>query len=221
MQQRWLRQGLYERELNMHFSSSTGRSNDADQRSLAAILTLPETLAGQVFLAIGASVLVAICAHIALPLPFTPVPLVLSDLAVLAIGLTLGPVTAFSAMMLYLAEGAIGLPVFSPAAGPSGPLHLIGPSGGFLLAYPVVALVAGAVAQWSSRRVSRFSAGVIAATVATLVLFAVGATWLASVAHLGLNRALQLAVLPFLFGNLAKVVAAAGIYSGVQRWRRS
>ncbi len=205
----------------MHLSNLTGRSNATDQRSIAAALTLSETTIGKGILAIGASVLVAVCAHITLPLPFTPVPLTLSDLAVLVIGLTLGPVTAFAAMMLYLAEGAIGLPVFSPAAGPSGPLHLIGPSGGFLLAYPVVAFVAGAVAQFASRWMSRFSAGVLAASVASLVLFSVGAIWLAGVTHIGMARALQLAVLPFLFGNVAKIVAAAGVYSGVQRWRRS
>jgi biotin transport system substrate-specific component len=76
--------------------------------------SLRESFYGRIFLAISATAFVGVCAHVTLPLPYTPVPLVLSDFAVLLVGMALGPVAGFWAMVLYLAEGASGLPVFSP-----------------------------------------------------------------------------------------------------------
>jgi len=187
-------------------------------RSTAALLAAPDTLTGRVFLAVGASVLVAVAAHISLPLPFTPVPLTLSDLAVFAIGLTLGPVTAFSALMLYLLEGAAGLPVFAPT-GLGGIAQLLGPTGGYLLSYPLVALTAALVARFASRLTTRFVAGAVAAICASIVLFTFGTTWLAAEAHLTASAAIRVAVLPFVWGNLAKITAAAGLYSATQRWQ--
>jgi len=93
-------------------------------------------------LIVGASLLVALCARVTLPLPFTPVPLTLQNFAVLLVGLTLGPRRAFAAMVLYLIEGASGLPVFNPL-GPGGIAQIIGPTGGYLMAYPFVAALAG------------------------------------------------------------------------------
>src|SRR5881275_3180142 len=79
----------------------------------------------QVVLVVSASVLVAICAHISVPLPFTPVPLTLQNLAVLLVGLALGPRLGAAALFLYLLEGAAGLPVFNPF-GPGGIAQLLG-----------------------------------------------------------------------------------------------
>ena len=109
-----------------------------------------KTMPGRLALAITASAFVALCAHISLPLPFTPVPLTLQNFAVLVVGVLLGPGAAFSAMMLYLAEGAIGLPVFSPT-GLGGVAQLLGPTGGYLLSYPLAAAVAGLARNISSR----------------------------------------------------------------------
>ncbi|WP_433964008.1 biotin transporter BioY [Tunturiibacter gelidiferens] len=78
--------------------------------------SLQESLSGNVILTVAASAFVGICAHISLPLPFTPVPLTLQNIAVILVGMLLGPVAGFSAMVLYLAEGAMGLPVFTPTA---------------------------------------------------------------------------------------------------------
>src|SRR5271154_1383242 len=89
-------------------------------------------------LVLAGSALVAICAHIALPLWFTPVPVTLQPFAVLLLGLLLGPRMAAGTMFAYLAEGAIGLPVFAPN-GPGGTLQLFGLTGGYLLSYPLVA----------------------------------------------------------------------------------
>src|ERR1700751_5454789 len=96
----------------------------------------------QIALPVAASLFVALCARVTVPLPFTPVPLTLQNFGVLLVGLMLGSRRGFAALALYLAEGAAGLPVFSPT-GPGGIAQLLGPTGGFLLAYPIVAALAG------------------------------------------------------------------------------
>ena len=97
----------------------------------------------QVALVVAASLFVAICAHITIPLvPLTPVPLTVQNLAVLIVGLLLGSRRGFAALVVYLVEGMSGLPVFNPT-GPGGVAQLFGVTGGFLLAYPLVAFVVG------------------------------------------------------------------------------
>src|SRR6202790_3827817 len=92
----------------------------------------------QVAIVVGASLYVALCARITIPLPFTPVPLTVQNFGVLLVGLMLGSKRGFAALALYLAEGAIGLPVFNPT-GVGGMAQLLhGATSGFLLAYPVV-----------------------------------------------------------------------------------
>jgi len=182
--------------------------------------TLPRSLAGRVLLAIAASGLVALCAHVSLPLYFTPVPLTLQTLAVVLIGFTLGPVLGFSAMLLYLAEGAMGLPVFSPH-GPGGVAQLLGPTAGFLFSYPLAAAAAGGVVRAVRLGRSQFLGAGIAGVAASFFIFAMGAGWLAHWLHLGPRAAWHMAVAPFLPGEVLKVSAAAGIYSTLRRWRRS
>src|SRR6202167_5327614 len=96
----------------------------------------------QVALVVSASLFVALCAHIAIPLPGTPVPLTVQNFGVLLVGLLLGSRRGFAAMILYLAEGAMGMPVFSPL-GPGGVAQILGVTGGYLLVYPLVAGMAG------------------------------------------------------------------------------
>src|ERR1700732_503813 len=96
----------------------------------------------QVALVVGASLFVALCARITIPLPFTPVPLTVQNFGVLLVGMLLGSKRGFAALLLYLAEGAIGLPVFNPI-GPGGLAQFMGAARGFLLAYPLVAGFAG------------------------------------------------------------------------------
>ncbi len=175
-----------------------------------------QTLAGRAVLAVSASLFVALCAHISVRLPFTPVPFTLSDFAVVLVGLALGPVTAFSALVLYLAEGACGLPVFTPG-GLGGVAQLLGPTGGFLLAYPFAAALAGMLRQNLKRT---FVASLIAAAAASSLLMAAGGVWLAVFAHLSAAAAFKLAELPFIPGQLVKVAAAAGIFTSLRRWRR-
>src|SRR5215468_5349354 len=102
--------------------------------------------AKQVAIVVGASLFVALCARVTIPLPFTPVPLTLQNAGVLLVGLLLGPRRGFAALALYLAEGTAGLPVFSPI-GPEGLARLAGPTGGYLMAYPFVAGLAGYVME--------------------------------------------------------------------------
>jgi biotin transport system substrate-specific component len=190
------------------------------QSGLTYSASLQNTLAGKTILVIGASAFVALCAHVSLPLPFTPVPLILSNFAVLLVGLALGPAAAFSALALYLAEGAVGLPVFAPNA-PGGIAHLFGPTGGYLFAYPFAAALAGWLVRLLDPVTTRFRSALIAGTAATLPIFLLGSVWLARFAHLGPTATWALAVAPFIPGEIIKITAAAGIYSSFQRWRRS
>ncbi|MFT4112981.1 biotin transporter BioY [Silvibacterium sp.] len=174
------------------------------------------TLARQAGLALSGSALVALAAHISIPLLFTPVPLTMQNFAVILLGLLLEPATAIAAMALYLIEGASGLPVFTPA-GPGGLLQLLGPSGGFLLAYPLVAACASRIARL---RPAGFSSRVVAGAVASLLLYVCGASWLTLVSHVSFPTVLKMAVLPFLAGDALKVVAAAAIVVSLSSLRK-
>src|ERR1700722_7382935 len=176
-----------------------------------------ESLAGKTLLVIGATAFVAAYAHVSLPLPFTPVPLTLQNFAVLIVGMALGPAAGFSAMVLYLAEGALGLPVFTPSGGPAGLAHLLSPNGGFLFSYPLAAASAGGIVRAPHANNSRFRSSFIAASVATLPIFVIGAGWLARFLHLGATSTWSLAIAPFLPGEVVKITAAAGIFSALQR----
>lgn len=182
--------------------------------------SLRESLSGKVILVVAASAFVAICAHISVPLPFTPVPLTLQNFAVILVGMLLGPVAGFSAMVLYLAEGAMGLPVFTPHS-VGGIAHLLGPNAGYLFSYPLAAATAGWVVRAMQHATSRFRSGLVAATIASAPIFIFGAGWLAHLLHLSASATWTMAVAPFLPGEVVKVMAAAGIFSSLQRWRQS
>ncbi len=160
----------------------------------------------QVAMVVGASLFVALCARLSLPLPFTPVPLTLANFGVLVVGVLLGSKRGFAALALYLAQGAAGLPVFSPA-GPGGVAQLLGPTGGYLLAYPLAALVAGWIAERGACNFGRFLAAALAAEV---VVFAGGVAWLMVLTR-GAAQAMNFGLYPFVFAEIIKVTAAAGI----------
>ena len=174
---------------------------------------------------LAGSALVAICAHLALPLYFTPVPLSMAPFAVLVVGLLLSPRLAASTLAAYLIEGAMGLPVFSPSPAIPGYAHLIGPTGGYLLSYPLAAALIAWLLGRSRQNIvpkflSGFPAAVFSATLGSLVILASGATWLAVLTHATGQSVFNLAVLPFLPGDALKIVAAAALSAGWTRHRR-
>lgn len=185
------------------------------QTSLTAsslrVLQPAKTLPGRMIVGLCATLAVALAAHVALPLPFTPVPLTLQPLAVLLVGLLLGPLDGGLAMAAYLLEGAAGLPVFSPTLS-GGVVQLFGPTGGFLLAYPAVAAIAGGLSRVLQRRAGPFPAALAACTLAITLLFLSGAGWLMHLRPVSLGTLWLVAVAPFLPGEAVKILAAAGIY---------
>jgi biotin transport system substrate-specific component len=167
----------------------------------------------QVALIVSASLFVALCAHITIPLmPLTPVPLTVQNLAVLLVGLLLGSRRGFAALVVYLVEGMSGLPVFNPT-GLGGVAQLFGVTGGFLLAYPLVAFVAGYVFEWGRRT---FARAVLAGVIAETLLFAGGLAWLYAFTH-SIAKAAYFGLYWFIAAEIIKIMIAAGIAS---RWHR-
>jgi biotin transport system substrate-specific component len=166
-------------------------------------------VAGRRALAVGAAALVvAASAQVSVPVPLSPVPMTLQPLAVLAVGGVLGAVWGSAALLLYLALGLLGLPVFF--AGGAGIGHVLGPTGGYLLAFPAAAAVAGRFAG-TSPRLGRV---LIGCALAMVVIHAGGAAQLAILG--GDPRfALRAGFVPFLTGDLLKVGIAAAVILGL------
>lgn len=165
-------------------------------------------LARQTGIVVASTALVALCAHISIPLGFTPVPITLQPFAVLLLGLLLAPGISFAALTLYLLEGAAGLPVFSPH-GLGGVAQLFGPTGGYLLAAPFAAALAGLIYRNSRNGKRTFLFAVAGAAAGDVVLLAVGTLWLGMLANTSLSTLMSVSVVPFLASDAAKVVAAA------------
>jgi biotin transport system substrate-specific component len=164
---------------------------------------------------LAGSALLTVCAHVSLPLWFTPVPLSLQPFGVLLLGLLLSPRLAAGTVGGYLAAGAAGLPVFAPTPAIGGLAHLIGPTGGYLLAYPLAAILISTV--W--RRTGRgFATAIVSAALGDLTILVCGALWLAAATHASIWTALSLAAVPFLPGDALKIAAAAGVAC---TWRRA
>ena len=152
-----------------------------------------------------ASLFVAFCARMYLPIPGTPVPLTAQNFAVLLVGLSLGSRRGFIALALYLAEGAAGLPVFSPA-GAIGIAHFVGPTGGYLLSYPFVAALTGYIFE---RGKPTFARAAWAAIAGEILLFACGLSYLYFLTH-SLTTAISYGLYWFVFAEVLKVMLAAG-----------
>jgi biotin transport system substrate-specific component len=150
----------------------------------------------------------AAAAQISFPVPFTPVPFTLQPVVVLVGAAALGARLAASAQLLYLLLGVAGAPVFAFAPDlPQGLLRLLGPSGGYLMAYPLAAFVTGALAQRGLDR--RFLTSLVAMAAGLCLVFAGGVLWLAK--DLGLSSALAVGFAPFVIVDAIKIVAAATV----------
>jgi biotin transport system substrate-specific component len=187
-------------------------------RTATHILSTPQErmveAARQAALVVGASLFVALCARISIPLWFTPVPLTIQNFGVLLVGLLLGSRRGFAALILYLAEGAMGMPVFSVSSvGLMGVAQIFGPTGGYLLTYPFVAGLAGFIFE---RGTKSFARAAIAGLLAEIVLFAGGVTWLYVATH-SLAKAAYWGLYWFVAAEVLKVMIAAAIAT---RWDR-
>jgi biotin transport system substrate-specific component len=169
----------------------------------------------QVSLVVAFSLLTALAAQISIPIG--PVPITGQTFAVLLTGALLGSRAGAAAMMIYLFEGAIGLPFFSN--GGSGLAHLLGPTGGYLVSFPAAAYVSGAFAEngWDKK----FLSAAAAMFVGSLIIMFIGWAWLSQ--FMTPLAAFRAGVTPFIIGDIVKIVlAAAALPSGwaLLRWAK-
>ncbi|MFL5578173.1 MAG: biotin transporter BioY [Gemmatimonadaceae bacterium] len=154
---------------------------------------------------VGFAAALALASQVAIPLPGTPVPLTLQPLLVVLAGLWLGPTAAAASMALYLVAGASGLPVFTPMGAP-GAARLLGPTGGYLLAYPLAAWVTGRLGG----RAGSFGARALAACAGMAVLYAGGLAQLTILTG-SLKSAALAGAAPFAVLDLVKAHVAAAL----------
>ena len=167
------------------------------------LLTTRDLAARRALAVLLGAAFVALAAQIAVPLPGTPVPMTLQPLAVLLVGGLLGARLGALSMILYLAMGIAGLPVFTPTVPLVGIARLVGPTGGYLLAYPVAAYAVGAISA-DGRRWTRVALGVLAG----LLLIHLGGLAQLLVLTGNLSAAARLGTVPFLLGDLGKLAVA-------------
>jgi biotin transport system substrate-specific component len=202
----------------MAASSSTTLVNALAARGASAETARSIRIASLLFI----TVLTIAAAQVSIQLPFTAVPLTLQPTIVLLGGLALGSRLGSASQILYLAAGIAGLPVFA-ASGvlPPGPLRLLGPTGGYLMAYPLAAFLTGYLAERGFDR--KYVTSVIAMLAGLLVIYASGVTWLGLFARTaegaapGINAAFFAGVYPFVVPDLIKLAIAAGFVPAL--WR--
>jgi len=166
-------------------------------------------------LLIGASLVTALAAQLALPVPWSPVPITGQTFAVTLSGAVLGARRGFLAQALYLAEGALGLPVF--AGGGAGAAVLSGPTAGYLLAFPLAAALTGALSQRGWDR--RFDTMLLTMLMGSVPIFVLGLAQLAR--FIPADRLLAAGLFPFLPGDLIKATLAALSFPAAWHWARS
>lgn len=175
----------------------------------------------------AANILLVLCAHIVIPLPWTPVPITGQTFGVLLVAVLLGARRGAITLILYLLEGAAGLPVFQPLGLP-GLARFAGPTAGYLLSYPLAAFVTGWLVERGAKVRDSRAAGsrlagspLIGALISgEAIIFACGCAWLALFLRMGWGAALSQGALPFVPGEIIKmalIVVAAG---GLQLARR-
>ena len=156
------------------------------------------------YLIVLGSLLLAALAQVSIILPFTPVPITGQTFGVLLIGAALGSKRGTASIILYIAEGALGLPFF--AGGASGISILTGATAGYIMGFVVAAYVIGLLAERGLERSLRTS--IIPFLIGTLIIYICGAAWLSIVVG-GWESAMALGVVPFLLGDAIKLVAAS------------
>lgn len=151
------------------------------------------------------TVLTAAAAQVSFPVPFTPVPFTIQPMVVLIGAAVLGSRLGALSQILYLAAGLAGLPVFAFAPElPQGVARLIGPSGGYLMAFPIAAFVTGLLAERGFDR--RYLTSILAMSVGLSIIFLGGVAWLSRL--VGADAALAAGLYPFLLVDAFKIVVA-------------
>lgn len=185
----------------------------AEARLLGDRLIAREGAAWDVARVAAANLLLVLCAWIALPLPWTPVPITGQTFGVMLVAVLLGSRRGALVLGLYLLEGFAGLPVFQPFGAP-GVLRLAGPTAGYLLSYPLAAYVIGWLVERSRNSSTARLVGALLAGEA--IIFALGCAWLGQVMHAGLAGALAGGLVPFLPGEGIKIALVIAAVRGVE-----
>ena len=152
---------------------------------------------------LGSSIIISFCAPISIPLPFTPIPLAIAPQVVLLLSVLLGSQRATLAVIAYLLQGAIGLPVFA-AGGVQGILRLVGPTGGYLLGYILAAFVTGLICEKMKKRSQGKVFGAMIA--GNSIIFLCGLAHLSHFVPMG--SLLFLGFFPFVGGEIVKLILA-------------
>jgi biotin transport system substrate-specific component len=175
--------------------------------------------AGRAVAVVFAAVATIAAAQVSIPLPFTPVPFTLQPMVVLLAGAALGSRLGMACQVCYLALGLAGLPVFAASPLPQGAARLLGPTGGYLMSYPVAAFVAGYLAERGFDR--RYLTSVLAMAAGLSIVFTSGVLWLAfGVPHVGLSAAVATGLVPFLPADIFKIFLAATVLPAAWRFLR-
>src|SRR5205809_895739 len=188
-------------------------SGTADARLQAHVGRLERPIT-RALLVVGFALMTWVAAKVSVPLPMTPVPGTLQTLAVLLAGAVLGARAGAVSQASYIFMGMAGLPVFALPG--SGPLYLLGPTGGYLVGFIAAAFVVGSVIKKTGGR--EVLPAALAFLLGAATIHACGLAWL-SVVLGDPAAAFRAGVLPFVLFDLAKVVVATGIHAGYLRWK--
>jgi biotin transport system substrate-specific component len=173
----------------------------------AAVYSLirPRTIWAEAVLLAGFNAILVLCSYMAISLPFSPVPITGQTFGVLLVAMALGRVRGTAVVMAYLVEGALGMPVF--AGGTAGFVKLFGPTGGYLLGFPLAAYAVGYLADagWDKS----YFKSVVAMTVGTAIIFVCGLAWLSRIVPSG--SVIAMGLTPFIAGAAIKVGLASVI----------
>ncbi|MFJ2368342.1 biotin transporter BioY [Microbacterium sp. NPDC087665] len=171
---------------------------------------VPGARVRDVALTLAGTAFITVAGYIAIPLPFTPVPLSLATFAVLLTGAALGPARGATSALIYLVLGVGGVPLFA-----SGNAGWAFSSFGYIVGYVIAALLVGSLARRRADRTVLSTIGL--AGLGSLTIYACGVPWLAGFVGVDLATAITLGVVPFLIGDAIKIVAMAGLLPGT--WR--
>ena len=183
------------------------------QRHAAPLALTSTVIARRILAVLAGTALVSVAAQVSVPVPFTPVPWTLQPMAVLIVGGLLGPRLGAASLALYLAIGATGLPVFAAGGGALGVARLVGPTGGYLLAYPLAAYAVGALVPSVRPSFGRSAL----ACFAGLVVIHLGGVSMLTLIHGEWSVAARLGSVPFLLGDVVKIlIAATAVHAGTR-----